>query len=327
MNSPVERATTLLQQGRTSDALALCQDAAARGDAAAAMQLANWYLVGRPVARDLAEARRWLRQATENGHADAALTEVALTANGSGGPADWPLARTRLQQAAERHGGVAAEDWALLDQMDLTPDGAPAHLPPPEVLGRDYQVRRWTGFVTPAESAHLALVVRDLLAPSSVADPRSRRLIAHPIRTSSTAVIGPTRESLPVQAILRRIAQAGGTQVTQGEPLSILHYAPGQQYREHLDALPNEANQRIATALIYLNTGFVGGETLFPHEGLAVRPAGGEMVLFPNSRPDGTPDPRSRHSGAPVRQGVKWAATRWIRAQPLDIWNLPKGAG
>lgn len=325
MTTPVERATALLQQGRTPDALALCQDAAERGDADAALQLANWHLIGQAVPRDLPLARRWLRLATQNGSLDAALTEVALVANGSGAPTDWPLARTLLQQAAQRHGGAAAEDWALLEQMDLTEDGAPAQLPEPEILGRDYQVRRWTGFVTPAESAHLALVVRDLLAPSSVADPSSGRLIAHPIRTSSAAVIGPTRESLPVQAILQRIAQASGTQVRQGEPLSILHYAPGQQYREHLDALPNEANQRIATALIYLNTGFTGGETMFPHEGLAVRPAGGEMVLFTNSRPDGSPDPRSRHSGAPVRQGVKWAATRWIRAQPLDIWNLPSG--
>ena len=325
MTTPVERATALLAQGHTSAALTLCGEAAERGNAAAALQLANWHLIGQVVARDLPLARRWLRRATEHNSPDAALTEVALTANGSGAPADWPRARALLQQAAQRHGGVAAEDWALLEQMDLAEDGTPAHLPEPEILGRDYQVRRWPGFVTPAESAHLALVVRDLLAPSSVADPRSGRLIAHPIRTSSAAVIGPTRESLPVQAILRRIAHASGTEVTQGEPLSILHYALGQQYREHLDALPNEANQRIATALIYLNTGFTGGETMFPHEGLAVRPVGGEMVLFTNSRPDGSPDPRSRHSGAPVRQGVKWAATRWIRAQPLDIWNLPPG--
>jgi prolyl 4-hydroxylase len=226
-----------------------------------------------------------------------------------------------LREAAERYGGAAADDLALLSRMDLDSEGYPVTLAEPERLGNGYKVHRWRQFLTPEECAHLAMSVRDLLAPSIVADPHTGRSIPHPIRTSSAAVVGPTRESLPLQAIMRRLAAATGTRVEQGEPLNVLHYAPGQEYREHMDTLPHVTNQRAVTAIIYLNTGYVGGETRFPAQNLSVAGGGGDMVAFDNTLPDGSPDPRSRHAGAPVRQGAKWAATRWIRAKPFDVWN------
>lgn len=154
-----------------------------------------------------------------------------------------------------------------------------------------------------------------------MADPRTGRLIDHPIRNSSAAPIGPTRESLPVQAILRRIAAASATHVTQGESLTVLHYAPGQQYREHLDTLPHVANQRTATMIIYLNEGYVGGETRFPELGITIKARTGDALFFRNLTAAGTPDPRCRHAGLPVTAGTKWVATRWIRAAPFDVWN------
>lgn len=316
-----ERAQTALDSGRQQDAIAIAQDAAAGGDAACLAMLARWRLIGSPLRRDLPEARRLLRAATLAGSEDAALMGAALTANGTGAPQDWSGAVAILREAAERHGGTAADDLALLSRMDIDAEGYPAYLPDPERLGSGYHVKRWRQFLTPEECAHLAMSVRDLLAPSIVADPRTGRAIPHPIRTSSAAVVGPTRETLPLQALMRRLAAATGTRVEQGEPLNVLHYAPGQEYREHMDTLPHVSNQRIVTALIYLNTGYVGGETLFPQQDLSVAGGGGDMVAFDNTLPDGSPDPRSRHAGAPVRQGAKWAATRWIRAQPFDVWN------
>lgn len=274
--------------------------------------------------RDLAAARTLLARASAAGNPDATLIEVALTANGSGGAPDWQRAVGLLRDAATRHGGAAAEDLALIEAMALDEAGGPRGLRPPQALSQVPTVRLWRGFLTPAECAHIARSASDILAPSMVADPRTGQLIEHPIRTSSAAQIGPTRESLPVQAILKRIAAATGTQVAQGEPLTVLHYAPGQEYRAHMDALPHTANQRVETVLLYLNEGYVGGETRFEASGLTVAGRGGDALWFANTLPDGSPDPASRHSGLPVRQGTKWLATRWIRARPFDVWKGPE---
>lgn len=275
--------------------------------------------------RKLAESREVLARATAGGEPEAALMEVALTANGSGGDPDWPRAVALLRDAAERFGGAAREHLELIEAMNIDSEGNPAILPPAEELSRTPYVRRWRGLLTQAECAHLAHTASDLLEPSMVAHPQTGELVAHPIRTSSAAQIGPTRESLPVQAILRRIAAITTTDVRQGEALTVLHYAPGQEYRLHLDALPRTANQRVATVLVYLNEGYAGGETRFEASGLAVCGRGGDAIAFSNTLDDGTtPDPASRHMGMPVRQGAKWLATRWIRARPFDVWKGPE---
>jgi prolyl 4-hydroxylase len=110
--------------------------------------------------------------------------------------------------------------------------------------------------------------------------------------------------------------------VEQGEPLMILRYAPGQEYRLHSDAIAGAANQRTMTVLLYLNQGFAGGETHFPELDITIVPRGGEALLFDNLLVDGRPDPRARHAGKPVRAGTKWLATRWIRQRSVDPWTL-----
>lgn len=160
------------------------------------------------------------------------------------------------------------------------------------------------------------------MQPAVELDPNTGRRIAHPIRTSDGAVIGPTREDLVIQAINRRIALASGTRTAEGEPLAVLRYSPGQQYRPHLDTIAGATNQRVKTVLIYLNQGYAGGETVFPTLDLSIEPRGGDAVVFTNVRPDGRPDERTRHAGLPIRAGVKWLATRWIRREPVDPWTM-----
>ena len=64
---------------------------------AALVLLATWRMIGRPLPRDLPEARKLLRRAVEIGHVDGALMEIAMTANGSGGTADWAGALRLLE--------------------------------------------------------------------------------------------------------------------------------------------------------------------------------------------------------------------------------------
>jgi prolyl 4-hydroxylase len=156
---------------------------------------------------------------------------------------------------------------------------------------------------------------------------RAQRLMAsggqmpHPTRTSSGMNFDPTMEDAVVHQINRRIAAVTATDVLCGEPLHVLRYAPGQEYRPHLDAIPGAGNQRVWTALVYLNQDFAGGETRFDLLGLAFRGSAGDALVFRNADREGNPDLRLRHAGVPVTAGVKWLASRWIRALPHDPWT------
>lgn len=323
--SPVEQANQLFARSRVDEGMALLTRAGNAGDVDALMQLAVFDFAGSHGPRDLLRGRQWLRRAVEIGHVDGALMEVALVANGSGqNRADWGAALNLLRIAARRD-PVAAEQLALVDRMTLDKEGRPLALPPAERLSDEPSVVRYSGFLTPAECARIAAVAGPMMAPSTVIDSVTGQVRQHPVRTATTAVIGPAKEDLVIRAINHRLAAITGTTVEQGEPLSVMHYDVAQQYRMHMDALPGTDNQRIKTAIIYLNHGYAGGETLFEH-GPKVSGRQGDAIVFDNVRADGSIDPVSRHAGLPVIRGVKWIATRWIREAPYDPWSYRPGA-
>jgi prolyl 4-hydroxylase len=177
------------------------------------------------------------------------------------------------------------------------------------------------GLFSVAECRYLMDRAEPLLRPSFVVDPKSGARIPHPVRTSAGMNFGPTHEDLVVAALNRRIAAATDTEAGWGEPLHILRYAPGQEYRPHLDALTGTTNQRRWTMLVYLNDDFEGGETAFPELGIVARGAVGDALLFENTDTKDRPDPRTVHAGRPVTSGVKWLATRWIRERRHLPWD------
>jgi prolyl 4-hydroxylase len=271
------------------------------------------------LARDLAQARALIRRAVAIGHVDAALMEIALVANGSGGPADWMTA-LGLLEAAAKDDPVAAEQRALVENMELDEAGMPMRRPTGQLQSRAPTVSLFRTFLSPAECRHVASVAAAVMEPSLVIDPGGKA-VANPVRRCDNGTIGPTREDLVVRAINHRIAAASDTGVTQGEPLTVLRYGPGHEYKPHHDALPGATNQRVKTMLIYLNQGFAGGETRFLANGLTITPREGDAILFDNIDASGAIDRRSHHAGLPVLRGVKWLATRWIRAQPYSPWH------
>jgi len=146
------------------------------------------------------------------------------------------------------------------------------------------------------------------------------------VRKSDVAAFPLALETPAVRALNRRIAAASGTDVAQGEPLQIISYKPGQQYKPHVDTIAGADNQRILTMLVYLNDGFAGGETQFLPDGPIVRGNKGDAILFRNVTADGRPDPASRHAGLAVTAGRKLIASRWIRARPIDLGDRPAPA-
>ena len=136
-----------------------------------------------------------------------------------------------------------------------------------------------------------------------------------------------TRGETPlIKAIEARIAALLQWPVENGEGLQILRYRPGAEYKPHYDyfdpAQPGTASilkrggQRLASLVMYLNTPLRGGGTTFPDVGFEVMPARGNAVFFSYDRPH--PDTRTLHGGAPVLEGEKWVATKWLREGRFD---------
>lgn len=316
-----DEAARLLDAGAVERAVHLVSDAARRGDADALNELALWHVYGSPVRRDFGLARVFFGRAGEAGHKAAAMTHAVFVALGAGADPDWPAALGLLRSAATDD-PLAARQLAIIDRMELDRDGRPLSLPDAEECATSPDVQQLRAFFTPDECAHLVALSAPLLAPSVVVDSRTGRQSPNPIRTSFGAVLGPIQQDLVVHALNLRIAAATQTSVDQGEPLVVLRYEPGQQYREHHDGLPGEANQRGKTVIAYLNEDYVGGETCFPAADLAIKGREGDAISFVNTRPDGGIDERSRHAGQPVQRGQKWICTRWIREKSFDPWGL-----
>ena len=187
-------------------------------------------------------------------------------------------------------------------------------------------VMRFGALFTGAECDYLAGLAEPMLEPAVVIDPDSGRFILDPVRKSDVAAFPLAIENPVVRALNRRIAAASGTDVAQGEPLQVISYKPGQQYKPHVDAIAGADNQRILTMLVYLNDGYGGGETQFLPNGPIVRGNKGDAILFRNVDAAGRADPASRHAGLAVTAGRKLIASRWIRQRPIDLGDRPSPA-
>ena len=302
----------LLDARRVAEAARLLASAGRSGNVTAMVDLAQWSIAGNIIPRDLGAARDLLGQAGAAGHEAAALLHAAFLASETGGTPDWPGAVAALKRLAPRSQQARAQ-IELIERMALDEAGFPAAPIEPERLSERPRVALARGFATPDECGYLMAVGGPYLQPSMVVDPASGRMVPHPIRTSDGAVFGVHIEDLVVSAINRRIAHVTATKYRQGEPLQLLRYGIGGEYRAHMDALPSEANQRVMTAILYLNDGYQGGETQFLRTGLSVAAKAGDLLIFENVTADGRADPMALHAGAPVTQGMKMIATRWIR--------------
>lgn len=159
------------------------------------------------------------------------------------------------------------------------------------------------------------------LHASQTADPVTGIPYTLPVRTSSETSFDTILETSAVRLTLLRMAAAARIDLPHGEQLTVLRYAPGQQYRPHRDYLPAgtlqldrpHAGNRSRTIIVYLNPVQAGGATDFPAVGVRVDPQPGRAVVFDNMDEQGRMLADSLHAGMPVEAGEKWLATLWIR--------------
>lgn len=291
------------------DAVWCLESAVAKGDAVAAALLAHRSREGRGIRRDPERATRLAQFAYKAG---ISVEATAVAAGSARANLDMPV-------PTAVGSGHVEPDWARLHLPIAPSPGArtmlsesPGIYRADDVLNvEECRLVRYCG------SRHLK---RSLVANPLTGDPLSAGL-----RTSRDANFVPSLEDISLRLIqLRFAAVAGSPPLSHFEPLVVLHYAPGEQYRPHRDYLsPSDpglvgpGGQRATTVCCYLNEGMHGGATSFPKVGVRVQPRRGSAVVFANLRPDGQPDPNSLHAGEPVRFGEKWLATSWIRQGPI----------
>ena len=266
----------------------------------------------------------------------AAAIELALVwqehgASGNDAARGWlanaartaPLARELLAflPADEDTGGGALpipDDWATRNRPNASS----------ELLNAEPRIERFRQALAPIECAWLRASADTRLAPSLVADPRTGAARADPVRTGETMCFSPAVAGVFARRLAARMARLAGRDPATAEPLAVLRYLPGQEYKPHHDWLGasalardplRDAGERVATVLGWLNVPEAGGATLFPRLDLRVEPALGDVLAFANLDAAGAPAEPSLHAGEPVAAGEKWLASLWIRARPIRL--------
>ena len=317
----IDRAHTLVRQGRIKDAYGLLSDLSDGGDADASLELAHWRMAGDLIRRDLPEARRLFGLAADQGLDSARPCYAALLANGAGGaPRDWQGA---LNEAMRLPGQDGQKQIELIDAMSLDAQGEPTSDHQPRQLSSQPGVWTFPSFLSADECAYLVGLAQPTLQPSVVVHPQTGQFMRDPIRRSSATSFPFIAEPPALHAINRRIARATGTAYEQGEPTQVLAYDRHEEYKSHSDALAGENNQRILTFLVYLNDGYEGGETHFDAANLSFKGKVGDALLFRNVDAAGQADRLAIHSGRPVLSGRKYLLSKWIRQRPLDLTGPP----
>lgn len=131
------------------------------------------------------------------------------------------------------------------------------------------------------------------------------------------------RYSEEVWAIDTRIADLLGIPTENAETLQGQRYSANQQFRAHCDyfhetsdywpKMVETGGQRTWTAMAYLNQVEEGGATWFPRAGIRFKPKRGQLVIWNNMCPDGTPNYDTLHEGMRVIEGTKYIVTKWFR--------------
>jgi prolyl 4-hydroxylase len=292
------------------------------------------------------ELMRWLDAQVASGFAPAAVIKAMTDAG-------WQetVARAAWESvqpvAAPSRAPITALATPADSGLSVEPKGSPAaaagapftpSVPQPDLRGAPRQIDagdRVVDVIVSLRQPQL-VVLGNLLSAEEcealveAARPRMARSLTVQTRTggeelnadrTSNGMFFRRGESELVQRIEARIARLLHWPVENGEGLQVLQYRPGSEYKPHYDyfdpkepgtpAITRRGGQRVATLVMYLNEPARGGGTTFPDVGLEVAPQRGHAVFFAYDKPQ--PSTRTLHGGAPVLEGEKWVATKWLR--------------
>ena len=250
-----------------------------------------------------------LRMAGADGHALVAQAAERGVARARGRAPEGTLPST---DAAARIAAPALPDVALHSR--------PVRRQP---LSGDPLLEVFEGAYSAQDCEYVIAMGANNVAPSMTIDDFAPRLLRSEYRTSSDFQFITFEEDFGLRWLQWRMLEPLGVPMANAEPLVLLRYQPGEEYKPHRDYLPpstpgnsprlDQPGQRVHTVFTYLADVEEGGETDFPMIGARVSPVRGNAVHFVNVFANGEPDPRTLHAGLPVRRGEKWLATLWTR--------------
>lgn len=127
-----------------------------------------------------------------------------------------------------------------------------------------------------------------------------------------------------IERVVAQISEIVGLNPTHAEALQVIHYSQGQQYKKHWDGYhpssetgQQELNNRLVTAIVYLNEVEEGGGIQFVNMNFVVDPTPGLLLVFHNCYPDTrATHSDTNHAGLPVVRGEKWACNLWFCQEP-----------
>jgi prolyl 4-hydroxylase len=231
-------------------------------------------------------------------------------------PVELPSANS-VQMPAEHpdHDDAIEPRWESLQLFALPANARIERLcAAPEILVADE-------FLSDEECRFIMYSGARFLDRSLVVDPETGKPLELDLRTSHDMTFVPSSSDVTLHVLQQRMAGLAGLDLAQCEPLALLRYGIGDEYRPHRDyfapsvtRIESGGGQRQATVCCYLNNVADGGGTVFPDVDVSVQPQRGRAVMFRSLHPDGRPDPHSLHAGLPVLAGEKWLASCWIRS-------------
>lgn len=180
--------------------------------------------------------------------------------------------------------------------------------------------------LSPLECAWLCDAAAAYLNPSQIYDSVTGTTRTDPTRSSDAMYFRPGNSSPLTSRIIGNILSTVNQKGSHAEPMAILRYQYGQEYKPHYDWISQSsmqhdplrhAGQRISTALVYLNTPIDGGETIFPLLDLRIEPRQGTLLYFSSMDSFNRPAKSTLHAGGPVREGEKWISSLWIREREI----------
>lgn len=169
--------------------------------------------------------------------------------------------------------------------------------------------------------------------PATGYDVRTSKGIKTDFRTNTTYIDKDFR-LVSVQQRLTKFMESeleGNSVYSKGcieMPLQVQRYAYKQQYKAHIDFFNGPGApayfdvDRIASAIVYLNDDFEGGETFFTALNIDVKPKAGSALFFRYDYDDHLSNINTFHTGMPVVSGVKNIITAFVRSEPVSTrWN------